>query len=164
MEPHQPPKTNVSRILTLFIVCFTLLVSLVGFTCFLATYIPLSHHQVHGEEALFLYKTINWIGIVLMPLPFALVLILLLFLVFLRCTGQASDASPASTSESATDEAGNTLGSGSKMVSHAANQMSWDGIDPAPPDYDQMNELMLAFRLEKERALSEAEYDGMYRT
>lgn len=162
MEPQQLPKTNVSRILTLFIVCFTLLISLIGFTCFLTTYIPLSQHQVHGKEALFLYKSINRIGIVLMPLPFALVLIFLLFLVFLRCTSQAPDASPASMSERAADEAGNGLGSGSKTVCDAVNQMSWDGIDPAPPDYDKMNELMLAFGWEKERALREAECDGTY--
>ena len=57
--------------LTLLVSFFTILTTLVGAAFFTATHIPLHQNQIHGKEALVLYRTINILGLVLVPLALA---------------------------------------------------------------------------------------------
>ena len=146
-SPHQNKTLGLH--LTLLVSFFTILTTLIGATFFTATYIPLYQNQVHGKEAIILYKTVNILGLVLVPLALATGAVCIA-VIKSKLTSHTPQLPLLPPRPSLVQRNAETKSMMTAMpMLQTKSQMEWDAIEE--PDYEYLNELILAFVREKKR-------------
>ncbi|ONK62506.1 uncharacterized protein A4U43_C07F4640 [Asparagus officinalis] len=146
---QQNKHKNIRCKLFLLLSSFTILTSLIGAAFFVVTYIPLSHHQIHGKEAIIIYKSINILGLALVPLAFAIGVTGAICIVVFK----HKLASPSQSLPPPPPPPKPQLCSLECRVEGAP--MSVPRLEMQETDYEYMNELVLAFVREKRRGKEE---------
>ncbi|CAA7392842.1 unnamed protein product [Spirodela intermedia] len=129
-ECRRREEAHVGCTLAALMAGFTLLLTGLGFACAATAHVALVRHQVHGGSAVFLYKAVRWAGLAVMGLPYVVDLLLLVFLIALRC--RRRPCPPAAAAKAALDAG--------YRPRPAADRVDWDAI--RAPTYEYLAEVV----------------------